>query len=88
MGKSFENNNDLQQNFNFFILNSMDDWVRIIDDFGEIAFINDALKDALEKSPKLKDYLDENVDLIISNSEPICHRLSLFSYSCFFNPSI
>lgn len=71
MGKSFENSNDLQQNFNFFILNSMDDWVRIIDDFGEVAFINDALKDALEKSPKLKDYLDENVDLIISNSNSL-----------------
>ena len=41
------------RNINFFILNSMDDWVRIIDDRGEVAFINNALKDALEKSPFL-----------------------------------
>lgn len=59
------------RNINFFILNSMDDWVRIIDERGEVAFINDALKDALKKSPKLKVYLDENIDLIISNSNSI-----------------
>ena len=71
MGKSFDKNQALQQNFSFFILNSMDDWVRIIDDFGEVTFINDALKAALKKSPKLKDYLDENIDLIISNSNSL-----------------
>ena len=67
MRKSFDKNRDLQENINFFILNSMDDWVRIIDDFGQVTFINDALKEALKKSPKLKTYLDENIDLIISN---------------------
>ena len=71
MGKSLDNNYNLQENINFFILNSMDDWVRIIDDFGEVTFINDALKEALEKSPKLKNYLDENIDLLLSNSNSL-----------------
>lgn len=71
MRKSFDKNRDLQENINFFILNSMDDWVRIIDDFGQVTFINDALKEALKKSPKLKTYLDENIDLIISNSNTL-----------------
>lgn len=77
MGKSFEKNHNLQENMNFFILNSMEDWVRIIDDRGDVAFINDALKEALEKSPKLKAYLDENIDLIISNTNSLIKNTTM-----------
>lgn len=61
----------IKQNYNFFVLNAMDDWVRIIDDKGDVAFVNDALKDALDKSDSLRAYLDENIDLIVSNSNEV-----------------
>lgn len=56
---------------NYELLNSMDDWVRIIDTKGKVAFINQALKNSLSKSPKLRDYLGENIDLLLSNDNEI-----------------
>lgn len=77
MTRDLEKNKNIQENFNFFILNAMDDWVRIIDNFGDVAFINQALKEALKSSPKLKDYLDENIDLIISNSNSLAQNATM-----------
>lgn len=71
MTGSLEKTHYLRENFNFFILNAMDDWVRIIDDRGEVAFVNDALIDALNKSETLKTYLDDNIDLLLSNSNEV-----------------
>ena len=45
---------------NFFILNSMDDWVRIVDSNGNTVFINDVFKKACEKSLELKNYVNDN----------------------------
>lgn len=77
MKKNRDEKPQIKQNYNFFILNSMEDWVRIIDDRGEVAFINSALKSAIEKSPKLKAYLDENIDLILSNSNSLVKNATM-----------
>lgn len=77
MKESMDKNLKIKQNFNFFILNSMEDWVRIIDDRGDVAFINSALENALKKSPKLKEYLDENIDLFLSNSNSLVKNATM-----------
>lgn len=77
MGKSMDKNKNLKLNFNFFILNSMDDWVRIIDDRGDVAFINTALENAIKNNPKLKAYLDENIDFILSNSNSLVKNATM-----------
>lgn len=77
MKKSMDKNKKIKQNFNFFILNSMEDWVRIIDDRGDVAFINSALENALKNSPKLKEYLDENIDLFLSNSNSLIKNTTM-----------
>lgn len=48
---------------NFAVLNSMDDWVRIIDPFGNTIFKNDSLEKSIEKSTNLQIYLKENIPL-------------------------
>jgi len=77
MKKSMDKSKKIKQNFNFFILNSMEDWVRIIDDRGDVAFINSALENALKNSPKLKEYLDENIDLFLSNSNSLIKNTTM-----------
>lgn len=77
MEKYRDKSKKIKQNFNFFILNSMDDWVRIIDDRGDVAFINTALENAIENSPKLKAYLDENIDLTLSNSNSLIKNATM-----------
>lgn len=46
------------KNHNYFILNSMDDWVRIIDLNGEVIFVNDKMK----KETKNLNFLDGLID--------------------------
>lgn len=77
MKKSMDKSKKIKQNFNFFILNSMEDWVRIIDDRGDVAFINSALENALKNSPKLKEYLDENIDLFLSNTNSLIKKATM-----------
>ena len=59
--------NDHLKNTNFAVLNSMDDWVRIVDPLGKTVFINESLKLAREKSKSLSIYLDENIPLSLTS---------------------
>lgn len=77
MKKSMGKNRQIKQNYNFFILNSMEDWVRIIDDRGDVTFINSALKNAMETNPKLKAYLNENIDFTLSNSNSLIKNATM-----------
>lgn len=51
----------------FPVLNSMDDWVRIVDPSGETIYINQTLSEAKEKSKELEIYLNENLPLNLSS---------------------
>lgn len=65
---------DFTQDKNFFILNAMDDWVRIVDIDGKTIFINDAFKEASQKSEELTSYIKENSSFLISaRNEAIRH---------------
>lgn len=77
MRKNILENKNLEQNINFFILNAMDDWVRIIDDRGQVAFINDALKNAIDQSDSLRNYLEENIDLIFATNNQLIKNTSM-----------
>lgn len=63
---------DKLEKTNFAVLNSMVDWVRVVDPSGNTVFINNSLKGARKKSKDLKIYLDENVPLnLASENESI-----------------
>lgn len=64
MDKTLMNN---LNNTNFAVLDSMDDWVRIVDPSGKTVFINNSLKLAREKSESLSIYLDENIPLNLAS---------------------
>lgn len=55
------------QDKNFFILNSMDDWVRIVDTDGKTIFINDAFKKESQKSVELNNYINETSSLLVGS---------------------
>lgn len=57
--------NNFTQDKNFFILNAMDDWVRIVDKDGKTIFINDAFKKESQKSTELFNYIEENSAIIL-----------------------
>lgn len=52
---------------NFAVLNSMDDWVRMVDPDGKTIFINESLKKAKDNSKELEIYLNENIPLNLSS---------------------
>ncbi len=52
---------------NFFVLNSMDDWVRILDSDGKTMFINESFKMARQTSKELESYLKEENSFILKN---------------------
>ena len=57
--------NNFTEDKNFFILNSMDDRVRIVDPKGKTVFINDVFKKASDKSLELKNYINENASFLM-----------------------
>ena len=60
------------KNTNFAVLNSMDDWVRIVSPDGTTIFYNDSLEDAMKDSYELEIYLKENMPLnLTSENESI-----------------
>lgn len=58
---------DKVNNKNFAVLNSMDDWVRVVDSSGKTVFINNSLDLARKKSESLSIYLDENIPLNLAS---------------------
>ncbi|WP_295884103.1 SpoIIE family protein phosphatase [uncultured Anaerococcus sp.] len=64
MGKTLV---DRLQETNFAVLNSMDDWVRIVDPSGATIFINQSLAEAKNNSKDLEIYLNENLPLNLSS---------------------
>lgn len=58
---------DKFNNSNFAVLNSMEDWVRVVDGAGETIFINSSLADARNNSTELRIYLDENIPFNIGS---------------------
>ena len=61
------NTSNFTEDKNFFILNSMDDWVRIVDTNGETIFINDVFKEACDMSSELKIYVDESTSFLLGD---------------------
>lgn len=58
---------DKINNKNFAVLNSMDDWVRIVDLQAKTIFVNNSLDLARKKSESLSIYLDENIPLNLAS---------------------
>lgn len=58
---------DKVNNKNFAVLNSMDDWVRIVDLDSKTIFVNDALDFASKESESLSVYLKENIPLNLAS---------------------
>lgn len=58
------NRQNLANNFNFYILNSMDDWVRVVDTSGETVFINDSFRKAVSSSKSLKSYVRQSTSYL------------------------
>ena len=58
---------DKVNNKNFAVLNSMDDWVRIVDLQAKTIFVNNSLDLARKKSESLSIYLDENIPLNLAS---------------------
>lgn len=54
---------------NFAVLNSMEDWVRIVNPEGHTLFLNQSLRKARQKSKELDLYLLENTPLNISTND-------------------
>ncbi|MDO4594005.1 MAG: SpoIIE family protein phosphatase [Tissierellia bacterium] len=48
----------MQREYDYAILNSMDDWVRLLDKDGNVIFINDAIKNNCE-NPEINRYMSE-----------------------------
>lgn len=66
--------NTLVDNFDksrFEVLNSMEDWVRVVEPDGDTIFINEALDQARVKSMDLDIYLTENTPLNINTNDNI-----------------
>lgn len=61
------NTSNFTEDKNFFILNSMDDWVRIVDTNGKTIFINDVFKKACDMSSELKNYLGESSSFLLGD---------------------
>ncbi len=62
-----ENFVDKFKDIDFAVLDSMNDWVRLVDPNGATIFINKSLKKAKKESEELKFYLEENVPLNLSS---------------------
>ena len=45
---------------NFYVLNSMDDWVRILDKYGRLVFINEKMKRDIHLDRSL---IEQNIDI-------------------------
>lgn len=54
---------------NFAVLNSMEDWVRVVDGSGKTIFLNHSLVDARKHSDELRFYLEENVPFNIGSDK-------------------
>ena len=54
---------------NFSVLNSMEDWVRIVDPNGDTIFLNQSLEKAKKKSEELNQYLSATTPLNISTND-------------------
>ncbi|WP_105301631.1 PP2C family protein-serine/threonine phosphatase [Anaerococcus marasmi] len=61
------NTSNFTEDKNFFILNSMDDWVRIVNTNGKTIFINDVFKEACDMSSELKNYVDESTSFLLGD---------------------
>ncbi|MDO5046962.1 MAG: SpoIIE family protein phosphatase [Anaerococcus sp.] len=48
----------------YFIINAMDDWVRIVDTRGKTIFINESFKRAVKESKELKSYVGQNASFL------------------------
>ena len=45
---------------NFYVLNSMDDWVRILDKYGRLVFINEKMKRDIHLD---RSFIEQNIDI-------------------------
>ena len=62
---------------NFPVLNSMEDWVRIVGPDGETLFLNKSLRNARQKSKELDLYLSETTPLNVSTNDDILRNTTV-----------